>query len=84
MLGRLLPRHLEIIYLINYNHMEVRKKYICIELAQQTKELFVEPLGSKPYVVPTTINRSVLISVREEALFGCQGHNGEDAIALHH
>lgn len=24
MLGRLLPRHLEIIYLINYNHMEVR------------------------------------------------------------
>ena len=28
MLGRLLPRHLEIIYLINYNHMEVKIKKI--------------------------------------------------------
>jgi len=27
MLGRLLPRHLEIIYLINYNHMEFVKKH---------------------------------------------------------
>ena len=28
MLGRLLPRHLEIIYLINYNHMEVIVKKV--------------------------------------------------------